>query len=354
MTPSTPPSTDALRSERSHAASDARAKVARRIVTVPLYLSLFLFMVATLPITLTIAVIVDLVRGTSLSVSRSLVFFTWYLFCESIGIVASFLVWAEARARGTEGTEAYLDRHYALQWWWARQLLRGAATIFGMRFEIEGDDDLGDRPLLLFIRHASVGDTVLAAVFLSHRHGRRLRYVLKRELLWDPCLDIVGNRLPNVFVRRDAKDSAREIAEVSRLAEEMGNREGLLIYPEGTRFTEAKRERILGKLAQRGPASVADRARSLRHVLPPKLGGPLALLTSRPDADVLFCAHVGFDRATRFSEFLNGQLIGATVQVRFWRVPAEQIPHDRDGRIEWLFDQWKRVDEWIAARRSNS
>ena len=40
--------------------------------------------------------------------------------------------------------------------------------------------------------------------YVSRRYHLRLRYVLKRELLWDPCLDIVGQRVPNIFVDRDA------------------------------------------------------------------------------------------------------------------------------------------------------
>jgi hypothetical protein len=54
-------------------------------------------------------------------------------------------------------------------------------------------DDLEPGPMLLFIRRA--GATVLPAVFLSGRDGLGQRYVLERELPWDPCLDIVGNRL---------------------------------------------------------------------------------------------------------------------------------------------------------------
>ena len=75
--------------------------------------------------------------------------------------------------------------------------------------------------MLLFPRHVSVADTLLPAVFVSSRNGILLRHVLKRELLWDPCLDIVGNRLPNCFVRRDSRDSAREIRAVAALAHDV-------------------------------------------------------------------------------------------------------------------------------------
>lgn len=325
----------------------------RRALTLPLYFALFLLALSTLPLTLATGAVVDVFRRTPWGMTRSVLFFTWYLTCEVVGIVASFALWCTMRLAGTAGERRYLDRHFALQCWWARALWRGASLIFRMRFEIEGDDDVGPGPMLVFVRHASIGDTVLPAVFLSSRHGLRLRYVLKRELLWDPCLDIVGNRLPNYFVRRGGADTAREVAAVCRLAEGIGRQEGVLIYPEGTRFTEEKLASIVQRLEQAGDPALAGWARQLRHVLPPRLGGPLGLLESQPDADVVFCAHVGFDGVTRFSEFLDGSLVGLTVHVAFWRIPAARVPRSREARVAWLFQHWKRIDDWIAERRSD-
>lgn len=338
-------------SSASPFASFVMVTLVRRLVSVPFYVALLLVLVCTLPLTIPVAACVDLARQTPWGTVRSILFFAWYLGCEVIGIAAGFILWVVGRLAWRIPDERYLDWHFRLQLWWARALLRGATVIFQMRYEVEGDHDLGRGPILLFIRHASVGDTVIPAVFVSSRHGIRLRYVLKRELLWDPCLDIVGNRLPNYFVDRDSDDSAREIVEVRRLAADVGPGEGVLIYPEGTRFAEAKRRRILEHIRDRGEPVLAERAQSLRNVLPPRLGGTLGLLEERPDADVVFCAHVGFDRATRFSTFMKGGLVGVTVRVAFWRVPAADIPAARDARIHWLMDQWERVDTWIGARR---
>jgi 1-acyl-sn-glycerol-3-phosphate acyltransferase len=320
----------------------------RRFITIPLYLTLLLVALATLPVTLVIAATIDVIRRTPWGFSRSILFFTWYLLCEVLGVIISFFPWLLYRLGFRVARERYVSWHYRLECWWARMLLAGATKIFGMHFEIEGDDDLGPGPVLLFMRHASVSDTVLPAVFLSHRRGLRLRYVMKQELLWDPCLDIVGNRVPNYFVRRGTGDGSREIEEIGRLAEDMGPGEGVLIYPEGTRFTEEKRSKILDHLARAADRSLEARARALHHTLPPKLGGPLKLLDCRPDADVLFLAHLGFEKASRFSEFLRGGLVGTEVRISVWRIPAGEVPSGREARIDWLFDQWQRVDSWIA------
>jgi 1-acyl-sn-glycerol-3-phosphate acyltransferase len=204
-------------------------------------------------------------------------------------------------------------------------------------------------PFLLFLRHASIGDTVLPAVYIGDRHGIMLRYVMKRELLWDPCLDIVGNRLPNYFVQRGSGDSAREIAAMQRLLEELGPRDGVLIYPEGTRFSREKRDRLVARLRGAAPARLLAVAEQLRHTLPPRLGGPLGLLARNPGLDAVFCAHTGFEGAATFGDLVAGSLIGREVRVTFWRVPFAQIPKEHSGRAEWLFDHWRRIDEWIEA-----
>jgi len=323
----------------------------RRAVTLPLYTALCVLMIALLPVWLVGALVVDVVRRRQWATLRCMAFFTWYLCCEVAGVVASGVFWLTRPLWAGADEQRYLDRHWALQHWWARTLFRGAARIFRLRTEVEGDDQIGDGPILLFIRHASVGDTLLPAVILSSRHGFTLRYVLKRELLWDPCLDIVGNRLPNYFVRRGSGESDREIAAVQRLTGGLGRKQGVLIYPEGTRFTAQKRAHILARLAEIGHTDLAARAQALRHVLPPRLGGPLGLLAANPGADVVFCAHVGFDGAGSFKDLANGALVGQTIRVCFWRVPAADIPPDRAAQTEWLYEHWARIDAWVGRFR---
>jgi len=200
-------------------------------------------------------------------VTRCLGFAVLYLGCETLGLLASACLWMGRRG---------LASHYRLQNAWAGTLFWGVRRIFGLRLDLEGDDARPPGPLLVFMRHVSVADTLLPAAVLSARFGWRLRYVLKRELLWDPCLDVVGQRLPNVFVRRDTGDGAREVRAVLALAAGLGADEGVLIYPEGTRFTPEKYARRLAQLAAKGDPERLARARGLRHVLPPRSGGPVA------------------------------------------------------------------------------
>jgi hypothetical protein len=39
--------------------------------------------------------------------------------------------------------------------------------------------------------------------------------------------------------------------------------------------------------------------------------------------------------------------IGRTLRTRMWLVPADERPTDPDSQVEWLYEWWKRVDQWI-------
>jgi 1-acyl-sn-glycerol-3-phosphate acyltransferase len=147
--------------------------------------------------------------------------------------------------------EAWLgEATWRLQQLWAGALFGAARALFRIRVEVSGDGEVEPGPVLVLLRHASIVDTLLPANLIARPHGIHLRYVLKRELLSDPCLDVAGRRLPNYFVRRGTGE-AREVERVRALAEGLGAEDGVLIYPEGTRFTPARRERALARIAAR-------------------------------------------------------------------------------------------------------
>jgi 1-acyl-sn-glycerol-3-phosphate acyltransferase len=325
--------------------------LARRLLTIPGYVAAWLLSVATLPLWVPLTLIVDAVRRNRGVAVRSAVFLTYYFSCEVLGIAISASVWAWAKVFPVDA-ERWADLHYRLEAWYGTALLRGVIRAFGLRLEVEDDADLARGPYLLLVRHASSGDTLLASSLVSRPYGTRLRYLFKRELLWDPCLDIVGNRLPNVFVDRFSDDSAREIRRAKEIARNLGPRDGLLTHPEGTRFSEEKRSRVLEKLQREGDAKMLDYAQSLRFVLPPRPGGTLGLLEAAPEADVVVCSHTGFEGAASLAEIWRGALVHQTVRVQFRRIPREAIPSSRDDRLAWLLEEWQRVDEWVASNRT--
>jgi 1-acyl-sn-glycerol-3-phosphate acyltransferase len=333
----------------------AWARWSRRVVTVPLYLSLATLALGLLPLSICMALAVDAVRRTGHVVTvRCVLALTLYLVCEAAGIVASWGLWVADGLWPAAAADRTLVWNLRLQRIWARVLLAGATRLFGMRVEVTGDEAVRRGPLFLFCRHASTIDTLLPAVFASDPCTMRLGHVMKRELLWDPCLDIVGQRTRNAFVRRGSGEAEKEIALLRGLAAALGERDGVLLFPEGTRFSPAKRERALAHFADSGQSTRLERAQRLHHVLPPRRGGALALLETRPDVDVAFLAHVGFEGTANLNDIWSGKLIGRTIRLCFWRVPSADIPPTADGRIEWLDSQWARVDAWVAAHAAEA
>ncbi|HEX7667082.1 MAG TPA: 1-acyl-sn-glycerol-3-phosphate acyltransferase, partial [Polyangiaceae bacterium] len=317
-----------------------------RAISVPGYALALAIWITTAPLVVPLLFVVDLARGGRSSLLRFWITFGAFFGCEMLGLVAAAFL-------AVTGNGSDLDRNYRLQWWWARMLLAVTRTVFAMKVEVEGIEAARGGPIVLALRHASVGDTLLPAALVSSATAIRLRYVLKRELLWDPCLDIVGRRLPNAFVRRGSSDPARERLLVAGLAAGLGPNDGVLIFPEGTRFSPRRRADALAKLAI-SHHELAVRAQAFENVLPPRLGGMLALLEAAPAADVVFGAHTGFDGVRTLGDLVNGALVGRTIRLRLHRVPAAEIPADHDARVAWLFDQWKKVDDFVAAGKDAS
>jgi 1-acyl-sn-glycerol-3-phosphate acyltransferase len=324
----------------------------RRLITIPGYAIGWALWLAAAPVWLPLAILVDLVRQSRGVALRSAASITVYLSCEMMGIVASGALWGWKGILPVDA-ERWTDIHFRLEAWWGTTLFRAAVRLFGLRLEVEGDADLGRGPYLLMLRHASTIDTLLASALVSRAHGVRLRYVLKQELLWDPCLDIVGHRVPNVFVDRFSDDTPLEIRRVQELARDLGPRDGILIYPEGTRFSKTKRQRVLERFDQKGNVKMLEYARSLKLVLPPRPSGTLGLLEAAPEADVVVCAHTGFEGAASLAELWKGALVRRVIRVQFRRIPRDEIPTERDARIAWILEEWQRVGAWVESHQSS-
>lgn len=325
---------------------------ARRALSVPFYLALFVLCFVGAPVWLLGVAGADLMSGGGQRWPRvrAFGFFSLYLVCEVVGVAVATLLWVATLGGRLGGSLAYVAANAALQRKWSHALFKGSVWLFSMKVQVEGLELARSGPFILFVRHASTADTVLAAALVANPNRLLLRYVLKRELLWDPCLDIVGRRLPNAFVDRSSGPHPSEIEAVAGLGKGLDSKSAVLIYPEGTRFSADKLARRLDVLREKKQEKLAAIASSFRHVLPPRLGGPLALLDAAPGVDLLFLEHTGFEGAATFANFWNGGLVGQTVRARIRRFAAHTIP--ATGRDEWLFARWAELDEWIAPSRS--
>jgi 1-acyl-sn-glycerol-3-phosphate acyltransferase len=284
------------------------------------------------PVWLALACLVDVARGKPRLPSARVVAFGVAFVCIECTVLFLTLV-DTLRLRGG----ALIDATYARQQTFTRLILRAVERIFRIRVLVDGDACVTPGPVLVLARHASIVDTVLPNVIVTQQRGVRLRFVLKRELLEDPCLDVAGMRLPNHFVSRSSETHDADLRAIEQLAHGLGAHEGMLIYPEGTRFTAEKARRAR-----------EESGSALTHTLPAKPGGTLAALAGAPTADVVFLAHRGLDGFAHVKDIWSGAMLDRLVTVWLWRVPRTEIPTDANAQKRWLADAWARVDRAVA------
>ena len=326
------------------------SKVARRLKTIPPYTLGLIVVTALLPLLLVGALLVDIFRAITQRkpfMALRLVVFLWiYLVTDIAALIALFALWLVSGFGLNK--EMMVGASWHFQQLWVRSLLGSVKLLFGLRIVDEGAECLRPGPVIVLIRHASIVDNFLPSALVAARERVRLRYVIKRELLSEPCLDVAGQRLPNYFVRRDTGEEV-ERENIGRLASGMGSEDGLLLYPEGTRFTAERRQRALEKIAERDPERAA-RLEPIDYLLPPKVGGLLAVLGQAPETDGVLMIHQGFDGLRLISDIWGGALVGRVINVRFTRVPHDQIPASRDEQVEWLDELWLEADRWVASK----
>jgi 1-acyl-sn-glycerol-3-phosphate acyltransferase len=311
------------------------------------------FVLVTLlsPLLIVVAVVVDVAlwlrRRKPWMALRLLAMLWWFLAGELYALVQLFVIWI---ASGGRDGARRRDRVYRLKRRWLGAHLAGIRLLFGLRFEIEGLELAGPGPVLVMIRHASIIDNALPDAILGRAHNLGFRFLVKRELQMLPTIDIGGRWVPTLFVRRASGDTAAELEPMRALTINMSSEDGLLIYPEGTRWTPEKLARAKQIIAERQP-EIAPLAERLQYLLPPRLGGTLTLLESARGSDVVIFGHVGLDGFEYIRDIWAGGLVGSTVRLKFWRFPAADVPSERTELIAWLYDRWQELDDWIGATR---
>lgn len=325
----------------------------RRLVIAPALIALAVFSVLVLPFWVIGAAFASRFVPGRWRPLRVMWFLFLYLMLEALMLVVLLGTWIASGFGWKLRSPRFVGLHYALAAWWLRRVMGSARRTFHVR--IEDDPEQGvpaiggsraDRPLLVFSRHAGPGDSFLLVDELLNQHSRRPRIVLKDLLRLDPCLDVVLSRVPTRFVPSSGRAGERIVAAIGELAAGMDARDALVLFPEGGNFTERRRDRAIEKLDDIGRPELADRARAMRYLLPPKPTGALKAIESAPDADIVFVGHVGLDQLVTIGDLWRGIPMDADVLTRMWRVRAEDVPPPAEREI-WLYDQWALIDDWI-------
>ena len=350
-------------------------RVVRRIVLAPLLIVIAAAVAVLFPPLALLAVAIGLARGLRgsraapgrprrghsrlgrLRALRLLSFALIWLVAETAALFMCLALWVTSGFGGRLQTEPYQSRHYSIMDWYLGRLYGAAVSTLGLRVEVhEPDVTAGEqaarlaRPVIVLSRHAGPGDSLLLVHHLLTVYHRRPRIVMKAALQLDPGLDVVTNRVPNVFINPRRAGERIYTEDIRRLAAGLGPDGALVIFPEGGNWTPGRWRRGIRRLERQGRPDLAARARDMPHLLAPRGGGVLAALAACPGADVIFVGHAGLDQLASVADVWRSLPMDHVVEARWWRVPADEVPRsgDHEAQVRWLYDWWAQIDAWIA------
>ncbi len=338
-------------------------RLVRRLILAPLAVVIAVAVAALFPLLALLAGVFGLVgraRPGRMRGLRLLFFALVWFTAETVTLFVCLGLWMASGFGGRLRTEPFQNRHYAIMGWFLRLVYRTATGTFAVTVEV-AEPELTDaeraarlaRPVIVLSRHAGPGDSFLLVHHLLNVYERRPRVVMKAALQYDPTLDVVANRLPNVFVRHSRTGDRQYVEQIERLARGLDQVGALVIFPEGGNWTPGRWQRGIARLERQGRHDLAARARDMPNLLPPRAGGALAAISACPSADVIFVAHAGLDRLVSVTDVWRSLPMDQVIRVRWWRVPVDEVPRraDHDAQVRWLYDWWERIDAWISDNR---
>jgi len=349
-------------------------RLVRRLVVAPVIPIVAVLFISALPLTAIVAAGVSPWLPGRWRPLRVLWVVLVLFVVESIALVALLVLWVAAGFGRRLGRERWQAAHYRLMRLYLILVVATARRTFNLDFDVDADEaravdlDVDEAlheplvdaatspledvaaeqdhrvPLIVLSRHAGPGDSLLLVHALLAQ-GFRPRIVLRASLQWVPALDILLNRVPNHFVQEtEAGATSRAIG---ALAAGMGAGDALVLFPEGRNFTPQRRRKSIARLEELGRHEDAERAREMRHVLVPRLGGTAAAVSAAPSADVIFVAHTGLEDLSSIVDLYRGVPMDASIRVKLWRVPAADVPKHQEDASSWIHDWWRRIDAWI-------
>jgi len=123
-----------------------------------------------------------------------------------------------------------VNRRYRMGLGWCYAALFVARCFTGIRYRVEGLENLPDSPALVLSKHQSAWETIALPVILP----RPLCYVFKRELLYIPFFGWTLSMVKMIHINRsDARHAFASITKQGRQRTDEGA--WVVMFPEGTR-----------------------------------------------------------------------------------------------------------------------
>ncbi len=131
------------------------------------------------------------------------------------------------------------DRLYVWAAGWLRLSIEAARVIMGIRYQIQGQENLPDgdtSPAILLVKHQSTYETFLMPAIMPHP----VAYVFKKELLYVPFFGWAIGKLDMIHIDRSqrAKAFAKVVEQGQAL---LAKGVWVIMFPEGTRIPRGQR-----------------------------------------------------------------------------------------------------------------
>jgi len=221
----------------------------------------------------------------------------------------------------------------------------------GMEWDIQMPDDLNhDSRYLIFSNHQS-GVDILVLQHCLNRRAPFMRFLLKQQLIWVPFLGVAWWALDMAFLRRYSRQElvkspalrGKDLENAALACEKLKHIPvSMMTFPEGTRFTEAKR---------------AQQNSPFKHLLRPRYGGIGQVLYSFDDAlhSLIDVTIIYPDGTPTLWHFVSGQIRKISVHIQLRSIDAEIRGRNfrEDGVAKshlktWLKDIWEEKERFIS------
>jgi len=210
-----------------------------------------------------------------------------------------------------------------------------------VRWDVLGLEGLVRNDWCLVVANHQSWVDILVLQKILNRRVPFMKFLLKRELFWVPLLGLAWWSLDYPFLERSSTP-AKDLETILKASENFKvTPVSIMVFAEGTRFTQEKRER---------------QGSRFRHVLKPKVGGLTALFQGMGTrigsiVDVTIAYPGG---TPTFWEFLCGRADEVRVRVEVIPMDPELVGDfaaDKEYRRRitgWLSELWTRKDQRMA------
>nr|BAL52446.1 1-acyl-sn-glycerol-3-phosphate acyltransferase [uncultured Gammaproteobacteria bacterium]BAL54498.1 1-acyl-sn-glycerol-3-phosphate acyltransferase [uncultured Gammaproteobacteria bacterium] len=157
------------------------------------------------------------------------------------------------------------EYRYLLARLWARSLIWAASTLCGIRYEIQGIENIPEQNGIVLSKHQSAWETLMLFLLFP-----KAVYVLKQELLKIPFFGWCLARYRHIAIDRSQPRAAMLSLQKQGLAR-LKEGHWVIIFPEGTRVAPGERRRYAGSggaLAERAGVPVVPVAHNAGECWP--------------------------------------------------------------------------------------